>query len=284
MRLLPSAAIPQGPETSHSSITRNSSGSGRRSRPAPSTPATELSMFNPFQLVAAFLVLFILAAGAPAQSTGLEVVLPVPSVWEAPVEPVPEQPDPSFPVEAFADAFAKHHGTLQVLGGAYFCPVGLGPRVTPHFDFAPIDVRLGCMLCSPGPEDCCLRGNVEALLELTTAPIFRGPGSIIIGPTILLRYNLVQPDCRVIPYLQAGGGFTYNDAYRDKTQRALGQAGEFYLQATAGLHFMVAPCWSIDAEGGYLHISNAGTNARNGGINALGGSIGLTHFFGKHYQ
>ena len=71
-------------------------------------------------------------------------------------------------------------------------------------------------------------------------------------------------------------------AYRDETQRALGQAGEFYLQATAGLHFLVAPHWSLDAEGGYVHISNAGTNERNGGINALGGSIGLTYFFGKH--
>jgi hypothetical protein len=99
-----------------------------------------------------------------------------------------------------------------------------------------------------------------------------------------LRYNFVQPDCRLIPYLQGGGGFIYNDAYRDKTQRALGQAGEFYLQANAGLHYMVGPRCSIDAEGGYIHISNAGTNARNGGINALGGSLGVTYFFGKHYQ
>jgi hypothetical protein len=201
-----------------------------------------------------------------------------------PVELVTDEVDPFSSVDCFAEAFAKHHCSLQVLGGAYFCPVGLGPRTTPRFNFAPIDVRLGCMLCSPHPDDCCLRGNVEALLELTTAPVFGGSGSVIIGPTALLRYNFVQPDWRLIPYLQAGGGFIYNDGYRDKTQRAIGQAGEFYLQTTAGLHFLLSGHCALDVEGGYIHISNADTNERNGGINALGGSIGMTYFFGKHHD
>jgi hypothetical protein len=201
-----------------------------------------------------------------------------------PVEAVPDEVDPFCPLDCFAGAFAKHHGSLQLLGGAYFAPIGLGPRTTPRFDFAPIDVRLGCMLYSPFPDACCLRGNVEALLELTTAPIFSGFGHTIIGTTVLLRYNFVQPDCRLVPYIQGGGGFTYNDAYRDKTQRAIGQAGEFYLQATGGLHYLLCPSWSLDVEGGYLHISNAGTNERNGGINALGGSLGVTYFFGAHHE
>jgi hypothetical protein len=206
---------------------------------------------------------------------------PAPFVWGVPVEAVTDDADPFCCTDGLAEAFAKHHCTLQVLGGAYFCPVGLGPRSTPHFNFAPIDMRLGCMLCSPWLDGCCLRSNLEAVLELATAAIFSGPGTLVIGPTALLRCNFVQPDCRVVPYLQGGGGFVYEDAYRDKTQRALGQAGEFYLQATAGLHFFLNPHWSLDIEGGYLHISNADTNARNGGINALGGSIGLTYFFGK---
>jgi hypothetical protein len=107
---------------------------------------------------------------------------------------------------------------------------------------------------------------------LTTAPVFDGFGSIVIGPTALLRYNFVQPDWRLVPYLPAGGGFPYNDSYRDKTQRASGQGEEFYLQTTAGLHFLLTVHCALDVEGGYIHISNAGTNPRNGGINALGGS------------
>jgi hypothetical protein len=209
---------------------------------------------------------------------------PNPFVWSMPIEAIGGDADPFYPIDCFAEAFAKHQGTLQVLGGAYFSPVGLGPKTQPRFNFAPIDVRLGCMLYSPCPDDCCLRGNVEALLELTAAPIFYGFGNIIVGPTILLRYNFVQPDWRLVPYLQAGGGFIYNDAYRDHSQRALGQAGEFYLQATGGLHFLLSSRCSLDIEGGYLHISNAGTNERNGGINALGGSLGMTYFFGKCHE
>jgi hypothetical protein len=201
-----------------------------------------------------------------------------------PVECVPDDVDPCCGVDWLAEAFAKHHGSLQVLGGAYFCPIGLGPRTTPRFNFAPIDVRLGCMLYTPRPDNCCLRGNVEALLEFTTAPVFDGFGSIVLGPTALLRYNFVQPDWRLVPYIQAGGGFTYNDSYRDETQRAIGQAGEFYLQTTAGVHYVLSAHCALDVEGGYIHISNAGTNERNGGINALGGSIGMTYFFGKRHE
>ena len=203
-----------------------------------------------------------------------------PLIWGMPVEAISDDVAPFSAVDCFAEIFAKHQRSLQVLGGAYFSPVGLGPKTQPRFNFSPIDVRLGCMLYAPCPEDCCVRGNIEALLEFTTAPVFFGFGDIIVGPTVLLRYNFVQPDWRLVPYLQAGGGFVYNDAYRDKTQRALGQAGEFYLQATGGLHLLLSPRCSVDLEGGYIHISNAGTNERNGGINALGGSLGLTFFLG----
>src|SRR5262249_37896547 len=143
--------------------------------------------------------------GDPRPATPFELIPPVPFVAEIPVEAFAEYVDTYYPLDCFADAFAKHHGALEVLGGAYFSPVGIGPRVQPRFNFAPIDVRFGCMLYSPCPDHCCLRGNVEALLELTTAPVFFSFGSIIIGPTALLRYNFVQPDCRLAPYLQGGG-------------------------------------------------------------------------------
>src|SRR5207237_7323573 len=127
----------------------------------------------------------------------------------------------------------------------------------------PIDTRLGCMLYSPWPDHCCIRGNIEAILELTAAPVFFGFGDIIVGPTALLRYNFVQPDWRLVPYLQGGGGFTYNDGYRDKTQRALGQAGECYLQAAGGLHFLLIAHCAVDLEGRSLHSYNSGFDERN---------------------
>ena len=159
------------------------------------------------------------AAAEPGQLAPLPFPAPVPLVWGVPVEVFADDTEPFYPLDCFAETFAKHHGSLQVVGGAYFCPAGVGPRATPRFDFAPIDVRLGCMLFSPWLDGCCLRGNVEAVLELTTAPVFFGPGAIVVGPTALLRYNFVQPACCLVPYLQGGGGFIYDDGYRDKTQR-----------------------------------------------------------------
>ena len=73
--------------------------------------------------------------------------------------------------------------------------------------------------------------------------------------------------------------FTKRDAYHDPNQRAIGQAVEFYLHAEVGLKCMIAPNLSLDIEGGLQHISNAGLASRNYGVNALGGSIGLTYYF-----
>ncbi len=42
---------------------------------------------------------------------------------------------------------------------------------------------------------------------------------------------------------------------------------------------MITPDLSLDIEGGLQHISNAGLANRNLGVNAFGGSIGLTYYF-----
>jgi hypothetical protein len=175
------------------------------------------------------------------------------------------------------EAFWRGRLFLETNVGAYFSERGLGPA-TPTFDFLPINVRLGMVLndpCFPG----CLRGSYEALVEFSTAPVFSGFGNIVVGPTALLRYNWVQPDCRLVPYLQAGAGFAYTDGYKDPVQHAIGQWFEFTLKAAAGVHYFVNQNLSVDVEGGFTHISNADLASRNLGINAVGASLGLTFYF-----
>jgi len=46
-----------------------------------------------------------------------------------------------------------------------------------------------------------------------------------------------------------------------------------------GLKCFVAPNLSLDVEGGFQHISNAGLARRNHGVNALGAQVGLTYYF-----
>jgi hypothetical protein len=180
------------------------------------------------------------------------------------------------------DRYIEDRITFQVVSGALFSPVGLGPD-HPTFNYAQTNLRLGWMLNSPG-QDHPLRGNFEAIIELSTSGIFNGFGDIIIGPTALVRYNFVQPDWKVVPYIQAGAGIVYTDAYEDRTQDAIGQAIEFTPQASVGAKFLVAKDWSVDVEGMFHHISNASIANRNDGVNALGGFIGATYYFDKLWQ
>ena len=86
-----------------------------------------------------------------------------------------------------------------------------------------------------------------------------------------------------MPYVQLGLGLQYNDAYQEPTQNALGQALEYTLQAQAGLRYFVTHNMSVDVEAGYEAISNLGQSP-DGGITALGASLGVTYYFpcGRH--
>jgi lipid A 3-O-deacylase len=111
--------------------------------------------------------------------------------------------------------------------------------------------------------------------------VVRGPGNVVGGTSLLLRYNFVQPNYRVVPYIQGGAGILFNDIYKDHTQNAVGQVQEFALEAAVGFHYLVHPNWSVDLEGDFFHISNAGMSRRNAGLNSLGGMVGVTYYFHK---
>lgn len=187
-----------------------------------------------------------------------------------------------FPTYAKAEneaPFAADRLSLQVLAGALYSPfTSLFPEV-PDLDYFQTNMRLGWMLDSPGEGSSLLRGNYEAVFELTNSYVFKGAGSFISGFNALVRYNFVQRDAWVVPYVQTGAGIAYNDVYKDRNQRAVGQAVEFLLNLSVGMRFLLAENWSIDAEGIYQHISNAGLADRNEGNNAIGGLLGFTCYF-----
>jgi hypothetical protein len=173
--------------------------------------------------------------------------------------------------------------TLQVMGGLYL-PSGLGPgaplgsTVDPNLDYAPINLRVGYLLTSPSERKSLFRGTGEILVDLMVAPVTKGYADIITGPSILLRYNFVQPNAWLVPYIQGGAGLVYSDGYKTQGQNALGQAVEFLLQSQGGLRWILNDKCSLDFEFGYQHISNANLGDRNSGINNLGGSIGFTYY------
>ncbi|HEY4284028.1 MAG TPA: acyloxyacyl hydrolase [Chthoniobacterales bacterium] len=173
--------------------------------------------------------------------------------------------------------------TLQVMGGFYF-PSGIGPgaplgsTVDPNLHWAPIDLRVGYLLTSPSERKSLFRGVSEILLDVTVAPVTKGYADIITGPSLLLRYNFVQPNARLVPYVQGGAGLVYSDGYKAQGQDALGEAVEFLLQCQGGLRCILSDKCSLDFEFGYQHISNANFGTHNAGLNNVGGSIGFTYY------
>ena len=173
--------------------------------------------------------------------------------------------------------------TAQVMGG-YYVNSGLGPNaplgspVDADFDYIPLSLRFGYLLTSPSERQHLFRGVGEILVELMAAPVVDGFANVVVGPSLLLRYNFVQPNASIVPYIQGGAGLVYSDGYKTEGQDALGQAVEFLLQCQVGLRWMLNDKWSLDFEGGLQHISNANVSDHNGGINNLGASVGLTYY------
>lgn len=183
-----------------------------------------------------------------------------------------------------ADPFAPGTWNVQWLAGYYHSPTALGPRhwrQMPRYDFVPVALRLGKMY-ECGCDDGLLRGRLEGMVEICGAPVTGSFGHFYVGTSILYRYNFVQPNARLVPYMQLGAGISYNDGYKDTSpdQWVLGQALEFLLYAQVGARYFISDHLALNFEGGLTHISNAGLARRNQGANGLGGCIGITYFLG----
>ncbi len=188
------------------------------------------------------------------------------------------QPAEGTHAEPAGAPFDQGSVSLQLVSGALFSLRNLPPD-TPTLNYAQTNLRLGWMLTSPDTREGLFAGNWEGLVEVSNSIVLNGFGNYLGGITGILRYNFIRPDRTVIPYVQGGLGIVYTDAYKDKTQQAIGQAIEFTPQVSLGLHYRICGKWAVDLEGMLHHISNAGMSERNNGINALGGFLGVTYFF-----
>ena len=190
------------------------------------------------------------------------------------------------PDDLASHIFVEDRITLEFMTGAMFSPSGIGP-VVPVFNYQQNNVRLGWMLDSPdswGPQagiDDPLRGNFEAILEATGSYVWYSFGTYMVGVTGLVRYNFVQPNWIVVPYIQGGAGVIYTNARNWADQDAIGANVEFTPQFAGGLKFLLDKNWTFNIEGSFQHISNANTSARNEGVNASGGFVGFTYVFDK---
>lgn len=184
----------------------------------------------------------------------------------------------NFNVWCGDELFSPDFTTVQVLAGGYFSNKSIGPKV-PRFDYAPVTIRWGTMLNAPQDTDALWRGNMEVLCDLTAGYINGSYGNYLFGPAVIGRYNFVQQNAPIVPYVQFGAGFIVTDAYKDRSQNAIGQQFDARVFAGLGMHYQLRQDLFLDLEGGYSSISNFGAGSRGAGVHSLGAQIGLTYFF-----
>jgi lipid A 3-O-deacylase len=174
-----------------------------------------------------------------------------------------------------------NRGVLEVEGGAgFFGSFSTTSAKRETINYQLEDLRIGWMYDVPRHDNWgLLRGNNEFLVEIFGGPVTKGPGSYLAGFSPLWRYNFVQPDAHIVPYLQLGAGALSNDIWKSRSQREVGENFEFVLQADFGIRYLINDQWSVSMEGDFRHISNADLASRNEGLNSIGGLMLMSYRF-----
>jgi hypothetical protein len=195
-------------------------------------------------------------------------------VFLAVLQPVWASDSPSNSPSDWSQSFDKGTREFSAGVGIFISPfLALSGRPTENF--AGPDFQIGYMLSSPEHDESQWRGNFEIAGELFGAGIFRGKGNYVASTTLWLRYNLIPPKSKLVPYLQIGAGVTLTDA----DQSSFGQVFNFNEGVAFGVRYFVRPDCSLNGEYRMLHISNAGMADRNLGINAQGAMLSASWYF-----
>ncbi|MGA2404270.1 MAG: acyloxyacyl hydrolase [Syntrophobacteraceae bacterium] len=116
-------------------------------------------------------------------------------------------------------------------------------------------------------------GNWEVLGELFGGYQLNPGRATVVGLTPFIRYNFVTHS-RWVPFVEAGAGVTYTDIGRPDQRTSF----EFNLQPGIGLHYFMCRDLAVTLQSRVLHLSNAGIETPNLGVNTVAFLLGLTWF------
>ena len=169
-------------------------------------------------------------------------------------------------------AFAKGAWALSVEGG-YGEQVNLGDATITELDFFTAGLRLGFFpwgIGGPGPLAGALEIGVEPLYQRFFDPV----DAYFAGLAAVTRYHFTSLG-RVVPYLEIAGSAGYTDLrVREQDTNFV-----FLLFGGVGASYFVTERTSIYAGYRFQHISNAGIDSPNRGIDSHTGVFGLSMFF-----
>ncbi len=165
-------------------------------------------------------------------------------------------------------SFVSTNWNIGLTLGAGFGVSAMGS--TKAHDLAVATLHVGKLLESERP----LFRHVEFAGELWGGAQYHPDVACLVGFTPVVRYHFL-PGARWTPFLDAGAGVTATDIkYPD-----LSTTFEFNLQAGAGFHWALRQNLAFTFQARYLHVSNAGIDRPNHGVNSFLFSGGLTWFF-----
>ena len=118
-------------------------------------------------------------------------------------------------------------------------------------------------------------GLVEFQLEPFISPVASPDANVEVGTAFMLKAGILPETSRFQPYIKAGVGMLY------MTQHTLEQGTQFNFlqQGCAGAHFYLDKNWAITTDFRFRHVSNAGIDEPNGGINTMFYLLGATYQF-----
>ena len=173
---------------------------------------------------------------------------------------------------------ARHYGAFAAGG------VGTGERS--DFKFFNAGGQAGFVL-TPNALPGWLHGNFEVGAEVIplwasftphrlytfknkdgSTQTFAGGGTYWgVGLTpVILRWNLIHSEKRLVPWAQGAGGLLYTTK---KYPLPATSVWNFEPQFGVGVHYFVNSRHSIDFAANAIHISNASLGDHNAGVNAL---------------
>ena len=232
-----------------------------------------MNAYNAYTKIAVLSTIFV--APIPSVTGAAEIAGQPPSAMTNSVV-LPELSAPTSTIweDGVGQGFRSTVHTLSVEAGVGVGMASFGS--TQAHDLALASLSYGHMWGPVLGKDHWYRGNFEYRIELFGGAQYSPSTEWLVGLTPHLRYNFAT-GTRWIPFLDGGAGVTATGiAHPD-----LGGTFEFNLQAGGGMHWFVRHNLALTGEVKYTHMSCAGIDKPNLGLNDILAYIGVTWFFGK---
>jgi lipid A 3-O-deacylase len=207
-------------------------------------------------LLAGFITVSTLSLSAAEEEAKLVLEKPAGSLWN----------------DDERGGFRKGASEATLSGAAGFSLPVFGS--TKHHGWALGVVDYGLIVSDVVAKDHWYRGNFEVLGDLFGGFQFHPEHAFIVGAAPMLRYNFAT-GTRIVPFFGLGAGVVATDI-RDGD---LSTTFEFNLQCGPGVHLFLSEKIAATIQYRFIHLSNAGIDIPNLGVNSNTFMLGLSCFF-----